>query len=145
MSLAIGLQLFKIARKQKRNIKLLQFNHKVPKTDIKYDQIDTKFLINYLKTRPSHGTFYNLLFEDLITELKTFKTDIIFLTDGECYEELYFKQINQLKKELNINLYTILINTTENYNIIKKVSNKVFNIKDNEKINEADFGEIFSI
>ena len=113
-SRAILLQAFKIAKKDKRDMKVLLFGSY---GEIKEYTVDTNYSINkfidFISQGFNGGTDFETPFNraiDIVTQQSKYTfADIFMITDGECSISANLKmKIKNAQKKMNLKVYTVI-------------------------------------
>jgi uncharacterized protein with von Willebrand factor type A (vWA) domain len=153
---ALILSVIELAKFQKRPIVLIQFASASEPMFIKQinpQMFATTDLLEILDTYICGGTDFKKPLQEALVHIRSAaykKSDILFITDGQCQIDSKFKQtFMALKKEMHFKLYTVIIHshTYNDYGDIGEISDKILDIKaDNlNHWNEAIDSQIYQI
>jgi len=151
-SKACALALYSIARKQKRDFVMVLFNTVcIREITILKGEHKAEDLMSMLSAGTGGGTSFEAPLTRAIellevTEFK--KADVIFITDGDCCcSAEYLKKYNTVRKEKEVNVYTIMIGGCETMKKdAEKFSDSVTMLLDQLDENEgAAFSAVFNI
>ncbi len=135
---ALILSVIELARFQKRPIVLIQFASASEPMFIKQinpQMFSTTDLLEILDTYICGGTDFKKPLQEALVHIRSAvykKSDILFITDGQCQIDSKFKQTFMAhKKEMKFKLYTVIIHshTYNDYGDIGEISDKILDIK----------------
>lgn len=141
------LALMAIAKKQKRNFAYIPFSHETGHVrQFQKGKIKPNEIIEIAKGFLSGGTNFQEPLKQALNIIKKDKfkdADIIFITDGEAsLSNTFIQKYNDIKKEKNFHLLSLIIGRQGNIRHIEQVSDRVVKIKN---LNDEGSFEAFEI